>query len=374
MRQFDVRWVRLAVVAGAIVGSALVSSVATATDESPSIDELVLVVEPAATDQVPPDPPVTDQTDSSSIGIEQPVAEVIGVAPPLDDIVVIEILAAEPDVIEPPVADEVDGATPDGETELGEPGVVLRSAALSDATVNPAASDTGHEGGSGGQGNPNQVTFSVTWLDQAGVTIGVLDAVLPADWRAVFKLSATSQTGQGMPTSATCTYPAGSEVLLCEFDNSGHSSSGDGLIVPARPTATYTVTVNWPATNWTIDGANGGPYSARDTCPRGGGGHEGGEGGSVACQHSVVMRQIATVVAPTQPPAPPVVEPEVVEVPPVVTVPIATVPAAAPAAESAVAAPSRLAATGGSFSMILVIAGLLVAVGSAAAGLTRRTS
>lgn len=371
MRQFGVRWVRLAVVAGAIVGSALVSSVAVATDESPSIDELVLVVEPAATDQVPP---VLDQTDSSSTGIEQPIAEVIDVAPPLDDIVVIEILAAEPDVIEPPVADEVDGATLDGGVELGEPGVVLRSAALPDATVNPAASDTGHEGGSGGEGNPNQVTFSVTWLDQAGMTIGVLDAVLPADWRASFELSAASQTGKGLPTSATCTYPVGSEVLRCEFDNSGHSSSGDGLIVPARPTATYTVTVTWPATDWTIDGANDGPYSASDRCPRGGGGHEGGGGESVACEHSVVMRQIATGVAPTQPPAPPVVEPESDALVPVVTAPAPTVPAAAPAAEPVVAAQGTLAATGGSFSMILVIAGLLVAVGSAAAGLTRRTS
>ncbi len=68
-------------------------------------------------------------------------------------------------------------------------------------------------------------------------------------------------------------------MLRCEFHNPGHGSGTDGLIVPARPTATYAVTVDWPVDGWTISGADGDGYSARDLCPRGGdGGHEEGGG------------------------------------------------------------------------------------------------
>ena len=169
--------------------------------------------------------------------------------------------------------------------------------------------------------------------------------------------------------------------------------------------------MDWPATDWTVDGD--GTYSARDTCGRGGGeghegdggghevtetdgghdggqgGHEGGEGGgeggegggergSVACVHPVVMRQIATVVPP--PPTPPpasVVEPEAEALAPVVTTTAVTAPTVtAPIVQPTIAAvaPSTLAATGGSFTMILLIAGLLVTIGAVAAGVTRPTS
>jgi LPXTG-motif cell wall-anchored protein len=91
------------------------------------------------------------------------------------------------------------------------------------------------------------------------------------------------------------------------------------------------------------------------------------------------MRQMAIVTPPSEPP---VVEP-VPEQPisPVVPEPVtaATPPAAAApevveAAPIAVARPSELPATGSSVSVILVLAGLLVAVGSTVAGFARRTS
>jgi hypothetical protein len=274
------------------------------------------------------------------------------------------------------------------------------------------------------------MTFTVIWLDPDGTPIAVLDAAFPGiDWRSMFELSAASETGKGMPTSATCTYPDGSEVLRCVFDNPGHGSGADGLIVPARPTATYTVTVTWPPPpDWTIENANGGPYFARDLCPRGGGesggGHEGGgseeEGGGhepggseaeagghepgggeegsgghesggsgggrgVPCEHTVVLRQQAAAVVP--PTVPPVVEPEQEALPPAVPTPPeveALPPAVAPPVAapinpaSAIAptatAPQSLPTTGTSISMILLIAALLIAIGSVAAVLPRRTS
>ena len=124
------------------------------------------------------------------------------------------------------------------------------------------------------------MTFTVVWYDADGTQITALDVVLPPEVLAQFELSAASQTGKGKTTSATCTYPDGGTVLRCEFHNPGHGSGTDGLIVPARPTATYAVTVDWPVDGWTITGADGDGYSARDLCPRGGeggGGHE--EGG-----------------------------------------------------------------------------------------------
>jgi hypothetical protein len=63
MGRFDVRWLRLAVVAGAIAGSALVSSAVVATDELPPIDES----EVSTVDVPPIDPPVADSTRRSPI-------------------------------------------------------------------------------------------------------------------------------------------------------------------------------------------------------------------------------------------------------------------------------------------------------------------
>jgi LPXTG-motif cell wall-anchored protein len=85
--------------------------------------------------------------------------------------------------------------------------------------------------------------------------------------------------------------------------------------------------------------------------------------------HTVVMRQVAPVTPPpTEPPAPPA--PDAGVLPPVVTPPAVT----PPEVQSFAAAPASLPATGGSISMLLLIAGVLVTMGSAMAGLTRRTS
>ena len=142
----------------------------------------------------------------------------------------------------------------------------------------------GHEGGSGqhgsGQGNPYYMTFTVDWRFDDGAPIQVLEGVLPLDWRTIFELAAASQTGSGRPTAARCTYAdTTNEMLVCEFDNPPHRSDTAGMVVPARPTATYTVTVDWDVKGWTIAGADDdGPFSARELCPRGGGGHDGDHG------------------------------------------------------------------------------------------------
>ncbi len=291
MRRFDVRWIPLAIAAGAFVGSALVSSVAAANDESPPIDEPVLVtaaLDPAPTSPSPTDPSPTNEGDGSSADVNQ-VGDVISIEPsdpPFDNIAVVDMVlphietmvemdvsdvkSVEGDPTDPALVEVVDDAA-----ALDEPAAPL-TPPTPDVSLMTEEPDEGHEGGSGGKGNPYRMTFTVSWLDPNGTPIGVLDAVLPIDWRTVFELTASSATGQGMPTSATCTYPVESDVLHCVFDNPGHGSGADGLVVPARPTATYTVTVAWPTTGWTITGANAGPYSARDLCPRGGGG-EGGE-------------------------------------------------------------------------------------------------
>jgi hypothetical protein len=414
MRVLDVRWVRLAIAAGAIVGSALVSSVAVAADESP-----------------PPEPPATPSADVSSIEVEQNGADVIVVDPspgtPLEEIAVIEIVAPDPEVIgsgtvDPTVVEPV--APTDGEESADEPIAMTASEPASATSLAmetiEAESDEGeegehgsdHEGGSGGEGSPYHMTFTVVWYDADGKQITTLDATLTAEVLAQFGLSASSQTGKGNVTSATCTYPDGSLVLRCEFDNPGHGSGSDGMIIPARPMATYTVTVDEIA-GWTISGAGDDPYSARDLCPRGGeggheeggheeggheegghdaaaleeggheeggheeGGHEEGghEGGSVPCVHIVEMHRVEPPPPPTQPPAAPAPESGVV---PAVTTPVATTTTAPsepePAAQSFATAPSSLPATGGSIAMIVFAAGVLLAMGSALAGLTRRTS
>jgi LPXTG-motif cell wall-anchored protein len=411
MRGFDVRLVRVMVAAGAVIGSALVTSVAVAADEPAPIAEPVLVTDaPVTTPALPEvsDPPestvpftidknVPDSTVPFTIDKNVPDSTVPFTIdknePAIDDSLTIEIVGLE----STPVGPVVSGKNVPAVVEMADTTAADTTPADTTAPDTTATEpDAGHGGASGGQGNPYRMTFSVVWLDPTGTPIAVLDAVLPTDWRSVFELSATSQTGKGMPTSATCTYPVGSDVLQCTFHNPGHGSGTDGLIVPARPTATYEVSVVWPSVDWKIDGANAGPYSARELCPRGGdggtdaggghegtdtgGGHEGtdtggghagggsgGEGGGVTCEHTVVFRQLA--IAPTDDPVvDPVVDPVAEALPPVVT-PSATSPAAAPAV-----ATGSLAATGSSITMLLVIAGLLMAAGSALAALSRRTS
>ena len=473
MRRFDVRWVPLMIAAGAFVGSALVSSVAEANDEPPPTDQAELVLEPVAaapappspspTDPAPTDPSPTDEAGVDAIDVGQGDEETVSgeaTDPPFDDIAVIEMVMPETDTpdsgatvetdtdtdtdtdteadtdtateaTDDPVAaadssDPTFAETSDGAAALSDHAAPIDVLALdmSPTTEEPEDGHGDHEGGSGGQGNPYRMTFSVIWLDQSGNPIAELDATFATiDWRELFVLSAASQTGKGMPTSATCTYPEGSDVLRCVFDNPGHGSGADGLIVPARPTASYTVTVTWPSLpDWSIQNANGGPYLARDLCPREGdgsggghesggsgeeggghesggggeeggghesggsgeegGGHESGGGRGVSCEHVVVLQQQAVaivppvvepepeVLPPVEAPAAPVVEPEAQPLPPVETT-TATEPAGAVA--SAAAAPRSLPSTGSSISTVILIAILLIVIGSAAAVLPRRT-
>ena len=99
MPAFDARWIRLLVVAGAIVGSALVSSAALATDGPP-----------------PSEPPAADVGSSDD---DPSGAEVVVVDPPLDDGVVVEIVLPDLDLIGPAGV-----ASKDAEgTPLDEPSV-----------------------------------------------------------------------------------------------------------------------------------------------------------------------------------------------------------------------------------------------------------
>jgi hypothetical protein len=249
--------------------------------------------------------------------------------------------------------------------------------------------ESGHDGGGSGgqgQGNPYRMTFSVEWRSDSGVPVPVLDSVLPQDWRALFELSAASRTGKNRPTSARCTYAESSDQLVCEFHNPGHRSEADGMIVPARPTATYSVTVKWGSPDWTIDGANAGPYSARELCPRGGDGHDSGGGHdsghasltdvvddghggrTFVCNHRVVIQQLA-VATPEPEPEPPT-EPTA---PPVPSNPSTGQAALSPSGATA-ATPQSLPATGSPVSVMLAIGAALSAIGAAMALVAGRSS
>ncbi len=179
MRAFDVRWVRLAVAAGAIVGSALVSSVAVATDEAPPID-------PAPTETTDIGPADVGQSSTELIVVDPP--------PPFEDIAVIEIVLPDPempdpemldpefvepemiepemlgpDATEPAVVEMVLGSAADSTTLPDESSGALPSESMPTVSLmmeEPGADaheteepGTDHEGGSGGQGNPNRLTF-----------------------------------------------------------------------------------------------------------------------------------------------------------------------------------------------------------------------
>jgi LPXTG-motif cell wall-anchored protein len=275
-----------------------------------------------------------------------------------------------------------------GDEHAGEPG-----GTGDEHAGEPGGTDDEHPGGPGEEhtGDPYRITFEVSWRLLNDSTIPVLDDVLPADWRSMFDLAAASATGGGKPTSAYCTYPPESTDLVCEFENPGHKSVTDGMIVPGKKSATYSVTVPWPTSGWTIDGANAGPYSARDldSCPpRGGGGHDSGhdetvevaapeETGSV-CIHTVVIRQSPV------PPEPPPVEP------PAKDPPVSEVPAAAPPQSQTPAppeatptlpvvevlpvtvTPKALPATGNTASTTLMIGTIILALGGCLSVLARR--
>lgn len=114
-----------------------------------------------------------------------------------------------------------------------------------------------------------------------------------------------SATGKGSPTSASCTYPDGSDVLLCVYANQGHGGNTAGMIFPNKPTATYTVVVNGIPEGWEVDAGTVGTFVARDSCGSPGGHEEpeaanateeeGGGGGHAEfrpCTHTVVMHQL----------------------------------------------------------------------------------
>ena len=407
MRAFNVRLVRLAVAAGAIAGSALVSSVAQAADETPSTE--------------PPSVTTSDVASVTEVIAVDPAAEVIVVDPPSDalfeDIAVIEIVVPKAEGVEPDPSNTASSAD-----ELTTVASSAPAPALAMETSEPGPSETDehgsdHQGSSGGQGgqsgsgNPFRMTFTVEWHDSDGKQITEFDVMVPPELLAEFELLATSRTGKGNnETSATCTYPDGEPVLRCIYEGHGKSGS-EALIIPAKKEAFYTVSVAWPVTGWTVSGADPEQeYKARKTCgvesggDHGtGGGHEPGSepeaaglegngddsdghgsggqgsgghgGGGVSCVHTVVMRQVASL-----PPAPPPPAPEPPAAPPTqesgVVPPGVTPPATptAPEMQSFAAAPRSLPATGGSVSLILLIGGVLITMGSALAGLTRRAS
>lgn len=249
----------------------------------------------------------------------------------------------------------------------------------------------GQHSGGGGTGNPYRMTFVVSWRLADDTTIPVLDSELPTDWRSLFDLAAASATGSGKPTSAHCTYPEGSTDLVCEFKNPGHETGPEGMVVPAKPSATYSVTVLWPSTGWTIDGANAGPYSARDLCPRGG--HDGGHGGTheaealeaegFVCLHTVVMRRAPVTPEPPvkEPPAeePPAQKPPASEVP-AVEPPESQTPAPPETAPTTPVAevlpptvtPRTLPATGNTATTTLMIATIILGLGGCLSVLARR--
>jgi LPXTG-motif cell wall-anchored protein len=241
------------------------------------------------------------------------------------------------------------------------------------------------------------MTFEVSWQLPNGSTIPVPDVEL--ELRKMFDLAAASATGGGKPTSAHCTYPDGGTELVCEFQNPGqHASVTDGMVVPRKPTVTYSVTVDWPVSGWTIIGANADSYSARDVCTGGGGGHDSGGGGghdsggggghdsehgetlevaaledsgSPVCIHKVVMRQPQPA---SEPPAeePPTQNPPVNEVP-AVEPPQSQTPTP-PVVEvlPVTVTPKALPATGNTASTTLMIGTIILALGGCLSVLARR--
>jgi LPXTG-motif cell wall-anchored protein len=406
--------IRLTAVAAVLVGSSVASSVASATTESPAADPVTLESVPESDAPAPSDDqtvtePVAEVPDDSigvevpddSIGVEVP-DDSIGVEVPDDSIGVevpddsIGVEGSDDPVSDAP--DEGAGKSP-GEPRDPEPAATAPSAPEPGGADDQsgASADEGGDSGCGGggghepgedddhegcgdQGNPYRMTFAVRWYTPAG------DQVLqPApEWRDGFRLEAASRTGSGKVTTATCTYPGGRDELTCQFRNPGHDDIVDGMVVPAKRTATYTVSVTAGGSNqWNIVNANGDGYSARALCPRGGGGDHGTDsgGGEVwYCQHTVEMHELdlaappepeppETDPPPTVPPEtepPPTVPPEDAE-PPTVDPPTTVSPAS-----PAPVAPDTLPATGNSTLTPLVIGALLVAIGAALVAQTRR--
>lgn len=393
------RFIRLAIVTATAAGVALASPGVAAADESEAIEaapigensDLPVVIapttEPLVIELIVEGEPPADATEPPD------GAEAEG---PVEDDATLTATEFRSDPTEEPAVEPAEPTATDPEP-LGANPIPMVAALETTSTDDHSGGPGGEHSGGGRTGNPYVMTFEVSWQLPDGSAIPVLDDVLPTDWRTMFDLAAASATGGGKPTSALCTYPDGSTKLVCEFENPGkHSSVTEGMIVPGKPTATYTVTVPWPTSGWTIDGANADSYSARDLCPRGGGGHDDGhddghDGGhdsghdetvEVAaledtrsiCLHTVVIRQV-----PTPPEPPPVQDPPVSDAPEAAPPqsPTPTPPEAAPTPPvvevlPVTVTPRALPATGNTATTTLMIGRIILAVGGCLLVLARR--
>jgi hypothetical protein len=433
---------RLAVVAIAMAGTTLTSSAVLAADGSESVEELA-IPDAVPDDPKPQDPSVielivesapapSDATDQSGETAEaQPADDPTTDEPTADGLVTNDPVTNDPVTNDPVTNDPAtndpatnDPATNDPVTDehvLVEPMRIEPVIALTDsapvveaqamAMEEPPDPDEhgGHEGGPGGMGNPYRMTFTVSWRLTDGTPIPELDKVLPENWRTLFDLTADSATGSGKPTTAHCTYPAGSNDLVCEFANGNHQDITDGMVVPGKPPAAYDVNVRWTASGWTITGANAGPYSARKLCPRGGGGEEGGggheggggeegggghEGGggeeaaeatieeepessAFYCEHEVILQQVPVASEPPATTAPTSVPAPAVETP-VAGTPVAQPPATetaavqTPAPQVLATAPRTIPTTGNTVTTSLLFGLLLGGLGLSLLLATRR--
>jgi LPXTG-motif cell wall-anchored protein len=415
------RFIRLAIVSAAAAGVALASPAIAVADESEVIEAApidensdppvaVLTTEPLVIELVVEGDPPTESTESTEGAQPEESAGDDAALTTSESTDTQSENLAEQDTMPTATESEPTSAEPSpavaalaadsGEDHSGGTGEDHSGGTGEDHSGGTGEDHSGGTGGEhtggGGTGDPYVMTFEVSWQFPDGSTIPVLDGVLPTDWQSIFDLAAASATGGGKPTSAHCTYSDDSTDLVCEFENPGkHSSITDGMVVPAKPTATYSVTVLWPISGWTIEGANDGPYSARDLCPRGGhgsdsghdGGHDSGhvealeadvpEGSGTVCVHTVVMRQ------PLVTPEPPPVEPPA-EVPPVAEVPAAPPPSQTPVSPEvapttptadvlpATVTPRALPATGNTATTTLMIGTIIFALGGCLSVLARR--
>jgi LPXTG-motif cell wall-anchored protein len=354
----------------AALGLGVGSSLAEASDDVPTTDPVTaeeglvveLVIEAPAIDAPVIDAPVSEEPTTTEPTLP-PVAD------PGTSVAVESTVPAALD--ESPSATTTEATDDEGGHDEGTGGEGGHDEGGHDEGT---GGEGGHDGGKG-EGNPYRMTFSVEWRSDDGTPIAVLEGALPDGWRTLFELTAASRTGKNQPTSARCTYAESGDQLVCEFDNPGHRSEAEGMIVPARPTATYSVTVVWDTVDWTIDGANAGPYSARQLCPRGGGGgHDSGHehlteaapeepgGQSVVCNHTIVIQRVAVVVPEPEEPTDPT--------PP--TVP--TQAALPPTAATATSTQRTLPATGTPTSVMLAMGIALAAIGGGLALVARRAA
>ena len=229
--------------------------------------------------------------------------------------------------------------------------------------------------GAAQDGRPSRILFAVRWLGPAGQPIvGPLDALMPTGWRSDFEIRATSLRG-----TAICTVPAGSDELVCRYDNPGHGS-GDGLVVPGGKRHTYDVAQSGLPPGWEVDGSTVGTFLGRETCPASGcGGDSGGhdDGGSCSdaiaaptasltadaapCRHVVVNRLVAAPVAPPADPVDPVDERRPLPPPPPPAQVLASTGTAPPTAAARPLA--TLPATGPGAAWLATPAALSVAAG-----------